>query len=181
MTGRQSKKNHILDAAARTVERDGAAHLTIDAVALESGVSKGGVLYHFPSKRALLDGMLNRLIESVRDRADKHEARMTGESGPAVRAWIQSENEQERRERAMSMAILAAAAEAPDLVAPARSELSRVFKRAADTPDPDLAVILLLATEGLRFLDLLNLLPMTKKERKRLCGVMLDLGKGERA
>ena len=44
------------------IRRDGAQRLTLDAVAAESGVSKGGVLYHFATKRALVDGLLERWL-----------------------------------------------------------------------------------------------------------------------
>ena len=40
----------MIQAAYRVVELRGATSLTIDAVAAESGLSKGGVLYHFPNK-----------------------------------------------------------------------------------------------------------------------------------
>ncbi len=43
-------RSALLDAAERVVLRDGAGQLTMDAVAAEAGVSKGGVLYAFPSK-----------------------------------------------------------------------------------------------------------------------------------
>ena len=45
------------------IRRDGAARSTLDAVAAEAGVSKGGVLYHFASKRALIDGLLERWLD----------------------------------------------------------------------------------------------------------------------
>ena len=45
------------------IRRDGAQKLTLDAVAAESGVSKGGVLYHFATKRALVDGLLERWLD----------------------------------------------------------------------------------------------------------------------
>lgn len=43
----------VLDAAATVVRRQGAS-ATLDAVATEAGLSKGGLVYHFPSKDALL-------------------------------------------------------------------------------------------------------------------------------
>ncbi|MGH2967659.1 MAG: TetR/AcrR family transcriptional regulator, partial [Solirubrobacteraceae bacterium] len=48
----------LLDAAVVVVRRDGAQALTLEAVAAQAGVSKGGLLYHFPSKRELLDAMV---------------------------------------------------------------------------------------------------------------------------
>ena len=40
-------RRRLLDAATAVVRRDGARALTLDAVAAEAGVSKGGLLYHF--------------------------------------------------------------------------------------------------------------------------------------
>ena len=61
--GRPSRREQLLDAAVAVIRRDGAAALTLDAVAAEAGVSKGGVLYHFASKRALIDGLLERWLD----------------------------------------------------------------------------------------------------------------------
>jgi len=69
----------ILDAAQRAALREGSAHLTIDAVARESGLSKGGVLYHFPAKEALLEAMVERLVavlkQIVEERRRVHQRR----------------------------------------------------------------------------------------------------------
>lgn len=51
---RQSKRTEILEAAKRVVQRDGVTMLTYESVAQEAGVTKGGLLYHFPSREALL-------------------------------------------------------------------------------------------------------------------------------
>ena len=48
---RPSARARLLDAAVAVVRRDGAQALTLDAVAAEAGVSKGGLLYHFRSTR----------------------------------------------------------------------------------------------------------------------------------
>src|SRR5690348_11094601 len=61
----RSARERLLDAAERVVAESGATHLTLDAVAKSAGVSKGGLLYHFPSKEALLEGMLARHFEDV--------------------------------------------------------------------------------------------------------------------
>ena len=52
------------------IRRDGAQALTLDAVAAEAGVSKGGVLYHFASKRALIDGLIERWLDDFEARLD---------------------------------------------------------------------------------------------------------------
>src|SRR3954464_176448 len=53
-------RDRLLDAAAVVVKRDGAQALTLDAVAAEAAVSKGGLLYHFKTKRELVQAMIER-------------------------------------------------------------------------------------------------------------------------
>ena len=68
---RPSSKNAILDAAEAIVVKSGAVHMTLDAVAAEAGISKGGLIYHFPTKEALLQAMIDRqaeLFEEIRER-----------------------------------------------------------------------------------------------------------------
>jgi len=60
---RPSSKKAILDAAEAIVIQSGAAHMTLDAVAKEAGVSKGGLMYNFPTKEALLQAMIDRMVE----------------------------------------------------------------------------------------------------------------------
>lgn len=54
----KNQKQTITRAVAAVLVRDGLLNTTIDAVAAEAGISKGGVLYYFPSKRDLLDSLI---------------------------------------------------------------------------------------------------------------------------
>lgn len=51
----------LLDAARSILVDEGASRLTLSAVAERAGVSKGGLLYHFPSKAALVEGLAQQL------------------------------------------------------------------------------------------------------------------------
>ena len=62
LRGRPSAREAMLDAAQAVVLKQGAASLTLDAVAREAQVSKGGVMYHFPTKQALLTALGERMI-----------------------------------------------------------------------------------------------------------------------
>jgi AcrR family transcriptional regulator len=81
-------KSKLLNAAESVALRDGVAHLTLDAVAAEAKFSKGGVLYHFPTKDALIRGMVERLIEQT----DKELNRLAGEdpepTGRLLRSYL---------------------------------------------------------------------------------------------
>ncbi len=52
-------RGKICDAAIQITVRDGLLAMTLDAVAKEAGISKGGVMYHFPSKDELVRGVLD--------------------------------------------------------------------------------------------------------------------------
>lgn len=159
-----NKKNKILEAALQVVEENGANHLTIDAVAACANFSKGGVLYHFPSKKALLSGMLDYLIQA-------NEKRMSalGDSDNLLSALLHKENQMTPAERRGSLALLAAAAEDPDLLTPAKDYMKRVVHEiSSNTQQPTEALTLFLAREGIRFLDILEINPMSAKQTREV-------------
>lgn len=170
MSRRTNTRERLLDAAAQIVARQGAANLTIDAVAAQAGLSKGGVLYHFPSKRDLLTGMLNRLLTEFQNRVDTA-LEATGSLGGA---WVTAEHEQSPRERAMTLALLANAAEDPSLLDPARSFVAQSLSSVRKAGRED-DLITILAVEGLRFLGMLDLLQLSSAERRRLHNRLLAL------
>ena len=63
MGKRKNSYDNILNAAEKVVVKVGAAHMTLDSVASKAGVSKGGLLYNFPTKEILLKAMVSRLIQ----------------------------------------------------------------------------------------------------------------------
>lgn len=92
----------LLDAAERVVLRDGAGQLTMDAVAAEAGVSKGGVLYAFPSKDALIDALFNRAFAAMDEIGDAFLASAGDTPENRVRAHVLGEQGGERtRHRAL--------------------------------------------------------------------------------
>lgn len=72
-------RDRILRALRGLLARGGTAGVTLEAVAAEAGVSKGGLLYHFPSKSALYVG----LLEAVRNSVTREMAEASSRSGAA--------------------------------------------------------------------------------------------------
>lgn len=64
---RKSSKDMILDAAERVIRRQGMAATTIEGVAAEAGVSKGGLFYHFSSKKEMLFQLVERYEKKFLD------------------------------------------------------------------------------------------------------------------
>jgi AcrR family transcriptional regulator len=59
-------RNTLLDAAEAVVVEQGIASLTLDAVAREAGMSKGGLLHYFPSKDRLVEALVMRSADGWR-------------------------------------------------------------------------------------------------------------------
>ena len=77
-------RDRILDAFEELLVQQGERGTTLEAVAAAAGVSKGGLLYHFGGKEALVDGLLARMAALAREDVE----RLRGaERGPVDR-WI---------------------------------------------------------------------------------------------
>ena len=57
-----NSREHILDTYVDLLIRSGERAATLDAVATAAKVSKGGLLYHFASKKALLEALAERTL-----------------------------------------------------------------------------------------------------------------------
>jgi AcrR family transcriptional regulator len=153
----------LLDAAITVAERNGAAHLTLDAVAADAGVSKGGLLYHFPDKESLLDG----LLEAMLDRFDAAlEAYDDGGPGAGARAYLRACVDPASALPGLSTALLSALANDPELLARAREQFATWRDRVlADATDPVLATVVRLAADGLWVTDAFALAPVEDADR----------------
>ncbi|MEU0494031.1 helix-turn-helix domain-containing protein [Mycobacterium sp. NPDC006124] len=81
-----SSRDRILDAYADLLITEGERQATLEAVAARAEVSKGGLLYHFPSKDQLAVGLCDRLAELASVDADRMR---TADEGPA-RYYVRS-------------------------------------------------------------------------------------------
>jgi AcrR family transcriptional regulator len=82
--GPGSARDRILDAFEELLVQQGERGTTLEAVASAAGVSKGGLLYHFGGKEALVDGLLARMAALAHDDVERLRQ---AERGPVDR-WI---------------------------------------------------------------------------------------------
>jgi AcrR family transcriptional regulator len=150
-------RNKLLDAAAVVVKRDGAQALTLDAVAAQAEVSKGGLLYHFKSKRELVQAMIERWLAEFQSEIDAADAGF-------VRGYVQASTPAENE-----LGMLAAMVADPALLASVRDQYAiwqdRVEREAADPVD---ATVARLAADGLWLAELLGMGPPTGALREQV-------------
>lgn len=143
------KKDALLDAAEALLSERGTGALTLNAVAERAGVSKGGLLYHFPTKEALVQGLITRVIEEFDSLVDGYD---DGSPGSYARAYVEATFEiltgEARAYRRWSA--ITAAATVPELAAPLNEAMRRWHGRPPEgDPDPVTAMVVRLAAEGL--------------------------------
>ena len=148
-----SRRPQLLQAAAAVVRRAGAEALTLDAVAAEAGVSKGGLLYHFPTKDALIQGLLVAALDRFDDALRSEPQVDPGDLGRAyLRVTAEGASE--------DSSLIAVIAQRPELIAPMRARYAHwTAALVADAGDPVEAWVMRLTADGLWLADVLDLAP----------------------
>jgi AcrR family transcriptional regulator len=167
----EKTRTRIIKAAESVVRTKGVARMILTEVAEAAGVSKGGLLYHFPSKDALIKGMLSYAIAVFESAAERHCAE-DREPGAWLRGYIMAtfaEPGTETHEESLAWAaIIASAANNPSLLAPFQDALSKWASRiASDGADPVAAQVIRLAVDGLWFQEAMGLHPLTEPQRSQ--------------
>lgn len=177
----QTTKNRIMDAAEDVVMRLGAAHLTFDILAKETSLSKGGILYHYPNKKTLLRDMVQRMIDRFAHDRQRHEAKMEQTGLVNAKTYILAAFDKDSRYQESSTALMAAAANDPELLELVREEYRGSFAeiRAAGK-DAGLTALIYMAVDGVWLLDSLGLCLFTDDERDALKKLLLDLAEARK-
>lgn len=142
-------REKILDAYANLLRSDGERAATMDATAALAGVSKGGLLYHFPSKDALAEAVIERLL----DAAQQDSERMATAPEGAARYYVRTSTVEETEFDAFYQAVvrLAAGSHAPAVTAldQVHADWERLVRE--DVADPHAAEAIMLIGEGLYY------------------------------
>ena len=168
----------LLRAAAKVVAERGYSALTLDAVGAATGVSKGGVLYHFPTKEALVAALLEELTTGFdADQTAAHAADPI-DPGAWTRAYLTASigPPQDESTQAAAVALLAAVGYDPTLLEPLQARYSDWVKRLDDDGLPGVdAHVVRLAADGLWAADLFNLAPPHPALRARIHARLAEL------
>lgn len=160
----------ILAATLTIVARDGVRRLTLDAIARESRMSKGGLTYQFNTKEAVLKALLDQYKWSFEDFFRQYLLKNSARSAqPQLAAHIATLCEGSTTPCSIFMALLGAATEEPSLISSTRNGITENLQNVKDeSADPEAAIVRWLAAWGLNLITLLGLSPFSKEEREEL-------------
>ncbi|GAB3229607.1 TetR/AcrR family transcriptional regulator [Glycomyces halotolerans] len=155
-------RDRILNALLRILVDEGSSGVTLEKVAAEAGVSKGGLLYHFKSKTDLYDGLArrHRLVEERRIA----EAKRTG----VVEAFLRASEVDSPESAAGLWALFTALRGRGELSETAKEDVLFIFNGWSQAiheqlDDPVTAEIIRLVGDGL-FLSAVSGVPLPGRE-----------------
>lgn len=99
----------LLNAARSIAGREGITSLSLNAVAREAGVSKGGLLHHFPSKQELINALFIQLLNVMDVRINSIMENDTNSNGRFSRAYLHYIGELKESDESFQLALLSLA------------------------------------------------------------------------
>ncbi|MDQ8739128.1 TetR/AcrR family transcriptional regulator [Paenibacillus sp. LHD-38] len=166
---RDLKRELILKTVSQIVKEEGVEKLTLEAVAQKAGISKGGLLYHFPNKDALILGVIeqlsNHFVEGFNIRANDDPK----SQGKWTRAYIETTFFGESDVNDLYTAISAAHFTNPEMLHRLQQAYSEIqYKIENDEIDPVRATLVRLAIDGLWFAEMFGLAPPNADLRQKV-------------
>lgn len=173
-------KERIIQAANDVAVRDGVINLTLDAVAKEAGLSKGGLLYHFPTKEALVAALVDHFARHFENTIDDAQHAASPGAGTFTRSFIEATFEAFPMPRGVHAGLLTAILLNPELLEDFRAKFTRWHEQIQDDGlDPTMASLLRYAADGIWASELLGLAPPSDELRQQLRDLMLRLARAE--
>lgn len=178
-TRREDRPAAILDAAEDVLRRTGARGLTIDAVAVQAELSKGGVLHHYASKDALIRALVARKVRRLRDGIAAHEAGQPAGRGRPALAMVANARQTYSEEGGFPRALLLASAENPEALAELRAFVAeRLAQMTGIEARPGAGSVLMFAIVGLMVGRTLGLHELPRADAERVFDALAALASG---
>jgi AcrR family transcriptional regulator len=173
--GRPSARDKILETTLALVREVGAPALTIDSVAERAGISKGGVLYHFPFKEQLLTAANEEIVRRLLLGREKEAAQLPDTPSRALKAYVLASAFNRAGNDQLTTRMLAAGSMLKESADPIRRYWQERFPQIAAEPGFDRAALVHVAVEGLWFMEMLGLSPFTAEQRARVVEIVLSI------
>lgn len=169
-------KEAILDAAESVALELGVAHMTLDSVAARANVSKGGLLYSFPNKDALLKGLLDRMLAQMAALRNTIRAELPENVDNELLVEIKTIQSMASVHNAkFSVALLAAVANQQKLISVFRADLSERFFGHVTKTNFLRSAILFYSALGMHFHTLLGVSMLDEELKNKIFGELCRL------
>lgn len=160
-------RKRLLDAATKVIQRDGAGSLTLDKVAAEASISKGGLLHHFSTKDELIVSLLNETLGAAGQELERRTLKYEGAAGSFASAYLDYVLDPYVEATSAASSVLAAAALDETMLSDARGTFADWQQRLLEEDGLSELTALLarIVGDGLWLIDLFELASPTVAQR----------------
>lgn len=175
-----TKRHLILDRAKQIIFENSFNSLTLDATAKKAGISKGGLLYHFPNKASLIKGLAQYIFNDFCLNFYKYAENDPDEKGRWSRALIKASEFDLEHHGELNVGILATSYLEPEIAESTSEGYTAILKKLEDDGiDFDTATIIRLSLDGLYYSQSLNISPLKKERVNEVIQQLLNMTKDE--
>jgi AcrR family transcriptional regulator len=171
-------RDRLLQATIHIIQTQGVERLTLDAVAKEATVSKGGLLYHFPSKEALVSGVIQCLIDEFDTDIAAELAQDTAPDSPGkwLRAYVNSSFNGKVPPTQFITSLLSAVTVNPELLKPVKIQFEAWQQKIlAPGLDPVRACLIGFAADGFVYSEIFGGTLPDDALRQQLLAMLLGM------
>jgi AcrR family transcriptional regulator len=174
-------RDKILQAACKLIEEQGMTHFTLENIAQRANVSKGGLLYHFPSKEILVQAMIEIFLKELKSSLRKDFLLSSQENDRTIQSinWLKNYIHicfnQKIYLNQYKYAILAALTMDPKFLLPVRKFIKESQEEMLSLDFPTIATMIRLTCEGLWLSELFGFQMVDDRTRINIKQKLLDL------
>lgn len=173
-----SVQDKMLNAAAMVIMEGGITNFTLEQVAKKAEVSKGGLLYYFPNKDALIKGLVDNYINNF---GNSLRAKAQQIDNPTEYDWLKLyttetfELPQDPLEPNLMYGLIAAVALNHDLLLPLKQDTLELNDIISKLKDPVIGTIIQLVCEGLAYDELFEIRTFNADLRQKVFDRLIQL------
>lgn len=150
----EAVRRALLDCAASIAASEGLAAVTVAGVSLAAGVTKGALFHHFANKQALVDAMVDGLMQELDTALDVLITADAVPRGSFTRAYVHAALTMDPTTTRIWSALIGALGTDPQVATQWHAWLAQRLLRHASTDDGDTLAIVRLAADGAWFTSL---------------------------
>jgi len=174
---RPSQRTALLDASLRLLRGPDGADITLDAVAREAGITKPGLMYHFPSREALMLAIVDHAAASLEQAMAETLGGALADATPAERIRAYAEVAAQGSDSRGEYAVYTEAAYRPSLAGPWLERMGRWFDLPAGLDGRTRAALTVarLAADGLWAAEATGVFPPGSADREAVVELIRSL------
>jgi AcrR family transcriptional regulator len=168
----------LLEVAAELCAEVGIPNASLEAISRRAGVSKGGLLHHFPTKQALIEALTETLLADLSERIELHVAQDPDPRGRFTRAYLLACLEYRKKPTSDHWDTLAIMlGTEPGMRTRWTKWLSANMKRHGEREDTTACLIVRMAADGVWFSEAVGIPSVPRKQQGEFLQTLLSMSR----